>query len=230
MVKIGRALAKTRPTQKGARVFLVRHGKTRLNAGAAADVDKIRGWMDVPLDKEGEAEAEQLADLFEHCPVAAVYTGDLKRQRITGEEIAAQLKAPVYENRALRPWNLGVFQGKPSKDVIPWITRYARDAPNVSVPEGESFAQFRDRFLGFLQEVLAKSREGRGAVIMVGSYRNMKTTEGWLAAGGKGDQIDLPTFFRDDIGPGAILEICPTPDGWKGHMLFRGFGPHVKTG
>src|SRR6266498_2992061 len=64
-------------------VFVIRHGRTALNADGA-----LRGRVDVPLDEVGLAEAARLGDLFEPVPLMVVVCSPLLRARQTAAPIA----------------------------------------------------------------------------------------------------------------------------------------------
>ena len=50
------------------KLILVRHGKTVLNS--LDQTERLRGWMDIPLDEQGLREAEQTARRLAQYPVA----------------------------------------------------------------------------------------------------------------------------------------------------------------
>jgi broad specificity phosphatase PhoE len=77
-------------------VYLVRHGRTALNAEGL-----LRGHLDVPLDDEGREQAQRLASLFEPIDVAAILTSPLRRARHTAMPIATTGGAPLLEEPRL---------------------------------------------------------------------------------------------------------------------------------
>ncbi len=54
-------------------VFLVRHGRTPLNAAGV-----LRGRIDTPLDHVGRAEARALGDVFHGVSISGVVTSPLR--------------------------------------------------------------------------------------------------------------------------------------------------------
>jgi probable phosphoglycerate mutase len=81
-----------------ATVFLVRHGRTPLNAAGA-----LRGRIDTPLDAVGRREARLLAGVFDGGSLAAVVSSRLTRAVETAAE-AARLPVDVDDDLADRDY------------------------------------------------------------------------------------------------------------------------------
>jgi hypothetical protein len=124
------------PAEPG--VYLVRHGHTASNKSVQDSKDRIRGWLDIPLDAEGERQAAELEPVGEHRRLDKVYSSDLKRARTTAEALAKGAGViPEFTTR-LRPWNLGVIQGQDAAEAAPFIKAHV-NTPEVPVEKGESF-------------------------------------------------------------------------------------------
>jgi broad specificity phosphatase PhoE len=93
-------------------VYLVRHGRTPLNAEGV-----LRGRLDPPLDVAGRVEAAVLGDLFVAVPLAAVVTSPLSRARETAEPIAATARAPLDVDPALTDRDYGPWAGTRQDEV-----------------------------------------------------------------------------------------------------------------
>ena len=93
-------------------VYLVRHGRTPLNAEGV-----LRGRLDPPLDDAGRAEAADLGDLFVDVPLAAVVASPLSRARETAEPIAAATRAPLDVDPALTDRDYGPWAGTRQDEV-----------------------------------------------------------------------------------------------------------------
>lgn len=84
--------------------------------------ERLRGWLDVPLDGVGLEEAAKTAEEIGGLgSVDAIYCSDLRRARQTAEAFRRRTKAPVVATRDLRPWNLGVFCGQRVRDLLPFL-------------------------------------------------------------------------------------------------------------
>lgn len=67
----------------GLKIYVLRHGSTELNGRGA-----IRGWLDVPLNEEGRAQARLAAAHLADVPFARAYTSDLVRAVETASIVA----------------------------------------------------------------------------------------------------------------------------------------------
>ncbi len=87
-------------------LYLVRHGRTALNAAG-----ELRGHLDVPLDDVGEHEATAIAALFAEVPLAIVVTSPLRRARETAEPIASACRTCCAIDRRLIDRDYGDWTG-----------------------------------------------------------------------------------------------------------------------
>jgi probable phosphoglycerate mutase len=96
------------------RFCIVRHGQSDWNAEK-----RWQGWIDVPLNEIGIAQAEargaQLAAAGAAAP--AIFTSDLLRARRTAELLAAALDAQVVPDQDLRERNGGEWQGHTATEI-----------------------------------------------------------------------------------------------------------------
>jgi len=93
-------------------VFLVRHGRTELNAAGL-----LRGRLDPPLDEIGRHEAEALGVLFEAVPVDLILSSPLQRARQTAARIAAATRAPLRADDAFADRDYGCWAGHDRAEV-----------------------------------------------------------------------------------------------------------------
>ena len=104
------------------RLLLVRHGTTRFNrkGDKGSSAERIRGWINVPLDAEGREQAKETAERLRQYPIEAVYSSPLVRAEETATRIAIESNLPTPTmDRGLMPWNVGEFAGQPTEDVLP---------------------------------------------------------------------------------------------------------------
>lgn len=88
------------------KIILVRHGETDWN-----QVDRIQGWLDIPLNVEGIRQAEKLAAELSGMKIAAIYSSPLKRAWQTAQAIAGKQHLKVKKLSALKEINQGKWQG-----------------------------------------------------------------------------------------------------------------------
>lgn len=135
-------------------VFLVRHGRTALNARGA-----LRGRLDVELDDAGRAEAEALARSFAGAALALVVTSPLARARQTAAPIAAAAGVRIEIDDALVDRDYGPWAGHSADDVRAQFGSLD-GAPGVE-PEDE----LRGRVLGALERAASCARDAPVVVV-----------------------------------------------------------------
>lgn len=211
-------------------IYLIRHGHTKLNEQGQKSIDKIRGWIDIPLDQGGREDALIIGEMARPLGIEVITCSDLKRTVQTATIVGDMLGLPVSaKTPAFRPWNMGsAIQGQPTKEVMPTIKDYMDNQPGKRIPpDGESFDAFRTRFLSGLQALMALIEDSKiHRVAIISHFRGLKLTQAWIESGGR-DNFDVNTKFFDknDMKPCAIYEINPDASmkSWAGHILFGGF-------
>ncbi len=210
-------------------IYLIRHGHTEYNETGRSSIDKIRGWIDIPLDKGGIDGAEIIGEMTRPLGIEVIACSDLKRAVQTAEIIGKMLELPISaKTPAFRPWNLGSdIQGKPTKEVMPLINYYLEDTPNEAPPDGESFNDFKNRFLSGIRSIINLIEKGRmHRVAIITHFRGVKLAQSWIAAGGENNYgVNTKNFTKNDLKPCAIIELNPTADSdnWEQKVLFHGF-------
>lgn len=189
------------------KLILVRHGKTVLNS--LDSEERLRGWMDVPLDKQGLWEAEGTAQRLAQYPVAHIYSSDLYRARQTAEAVVRTTLAPIMHTSGLRPWDLGTLAGQRVKNVLPILQQLALD-PALRAPGGESFLQFCDRYSRKLKELLDIAARSTECIVAVTHVRNLLATPTLLHGGNRGH---IPV--RGGPKTGSLVWVEKNGRGWN---------------
>lgn len=213
----------------GVMIYIVRHGATKMNNQTDDSADRIRSWLDVPLTDQGREEARLAAAKLIGKGIDFIECSDLVRAHETARIIGRELDLTPRPTRKLRPWDLGIFTGKPTKDAIPEIQKYACDTPDIPVPEGESFHQFKDRaFEGFYEAVA--DHPGK-IVLLVTHHRDERLLESWDKAGQPLDHtIDIRTFQQKGDPPGGVKTLMTTLQALKGKLSHEEAGYRRSTG
>jgi broad specificity phosphatase PhoE len=99
-------------THAEAVVYLVRHGRTGLNAEGV-----LRGRLDPHLDAVGHREAQALADAFSQFDVGAILSSPLLRARETSAAVAASAGVEVALDDRLSDRDYGPWAGAPPSEV-----------------------------------------------------------------------------------------------------------------
>ena len=117
----------------------------------------------------------------------------------------------VNLGQKLDPWHLGRFEGQ-SVDKVKDKMEYYLYNPDEIVPgqgyhaPGESFNQFKDRFLSCFIPLLKSSKNKKIGIVC--NYRTLTLAKAWIMAGGKGNEIVYSAMF-DPAKTGEILYIDP---------------------
>ena len=190
-----------------AKVFIIRHGHTNLNGTSDTSVDRIRGWINVPLNDLGRKDAQDAGNKLLKEHPTKIYASDLIRAVETAEIIDKNFNVPIIKDMKLRPWNLGDFNGQKTDDVKKEMDHMVRDE-NIIAPNGESFKQFRIRYLTELHRIINEAIEKNITIFVVAHLRNLKTFQGWEAKDFPADlSIDASSMIKDMEEPGAVVQV-----------------------
>ena len=148
------------------RIVLVRHGQTDWNLRYC-----FQGQTDVPLNAEGLAQAERLAERFAQWPAEVVYSSPLQRALSTAQALAKPRRLCTVVLEGLKEINFGAWEGRS----ILGMEREERGAfrtwmydPFFNMPPGaETWEAIRDRVERALELILMDPHE-RIAVVTHG--------------------------------------------------------------
>ena len=183
-------------------IYLIRHSKTKFNNDDnqdAGSIERIRGWIDLELTREGLEIAKNDAKQFEDIDIDKIISSDLTRAIQTAKAIADVVLCDITLTRDFRPWNLGDLQGKVVTEVLDELSDYA-NRPDDEVPGGESFNIFKDRCLTAFAKVMNKFEKKNKSIIIVTHYRNIKLFDAWKNKGTDEFDIDTERFSDKDKG------------------------------
>ncbi len=182
------------------KLIIVRHGHTSLNVPGRDE--RLRGWLDIPLDEQGLQEAEETAERLAAYPVEAIFSSDLRRARQTAEMLRRRTHAHVAHATELRPWNLGVFCGQRVLDIIPFLN-LLNHHPELAAPSGESFYQFYGRYSQQLTTMMNLAAESSRNIVAVTHVRNLLATQTIIE---HGDRDKVPVRGGPSTGAFTIVE------------------------
>lgn len=152
-------------------VYLMRHGATAMDM----DDNRSDGWLDMPLTDEGRVELIEAQQLLKTVPLACIYNGGLKRTQETAEIIkSGTMSDPDVEiSPEARTWNLGVLSGMKKSDGRPKVMELKMN-PTKRPMGGESFGEFKKRFLPWFNEQLEEVEESGEPILLVLSGSNLR--------------------------------------------------------
>jgi broad specificity phosphatase PhoE len=159
----GSSLVDPRPSVKGT-MYLMRHGRTAMDMGA----NRSDGWLDMPLTDEGRVKLIPAQQLLKTAPLTRIHAADLKRTKETAEIIqSGTLTRPeVVETPEARTWNLGILAGMRKEDGRPKV-KLMKEDPSKRPLGGESYGEFRDRFLSWFRDELDEVAAGEQTPLLV---------------------------------------------------------------
>lgn len=148
-------------------LYLMRHGQTEWNLA-----QRVQGWNDTPLDKEGQKQIRLAAEKLAGEEIETIYASDLKRARKSADIASNILDLPVHYTKRLREMNFGKAEGMKKSDlptVFPYIYQAFNDINNpdryeTGYPEGETIGEVQQRFMKFINKLY---EEGRERVLLV---------------------------------------------------------------
>ncbi len=137
------------------RIFLVRHGRTTLNAEG-----RYRGRRDVPLDEQGLADAEAAARRLAGVRLAAVYASPLRRTMQTAEAVAAPSGAPIEVEPDLVDLDHGRWEALTPEEAAARdpeaFALFQEDPRRAEAPGGERLADVERRVVAALERIGAR--------------------------------------------------------------------------
>src|SRR5690242_13030337 len=102
-------------------IYLVRHGKTKLNGDGAAE--KIRGMSKAPLDEDGKKDAADTAAFLKNYGITKIIASNTPRTQETAKIIGQKLGVSYSVDAGLGPWDLGILTGKTVDKVWPMVQK-----------------------------------------------------------------------------------------------------------
>ena len=145
-------------------IFLIRHAEpVRID-----QQKRYVGQQDMDVSPFGRHQAEELSNIFRHCPVQSVFTSDLLRAVSTATCIARGHCSHPEIIKEFREINLGSWDGKTFQEVQNKFkeeyTQRGLDIVNYRTPGGESFADLQARVIPAFTRVADKML---GSIVIV---------------------------------------------------------------
>lgn len=172
------------------RVILVRHGD------AVGTKGKFHGLVDNPLTESGRREAETTANHLKDEGIEQIYSSPMVRALDTAKIIGDKLKIPVQTDKALLPWDLGSYVGKPvDSQYLEKVKHHIRNS-NSKVPSGQSFDKFAGRYIPFINKLLNDKSKKTVAVVTHG--RNILLTKAEQKTGIDNNRFEKSVMLDND--------------------------------
>ena len=130
----------------------MRHGTTEFNS-----TRRFLGHSDIELDADGYQQVERLRDRLADEKIDAVYSSDLRRALATAEVISTGREVDIVPCPELREVNYGDCEGLTFGEIGNSYPDVAEKCVNFTLelafPEGESFEEFIERTIKFLDRL-----------------------------------------------------------------------------
>jgi probable phosphoglycerate mutase len=146
-----------------ATILLTRHGETDWNTAR-----RWQGHADRPLSPRGLEQAAALARRLDPYPIAAIYSSDLLRARVTAEVVASRRGLSVHLREDLREVDCGSWSGCLHDDIPPKQLERWRSGEK-GWEGGESYEEMAERIVRALAEVAASHNGDHVLVVSHGA-------------------------------------------------------------
>lgn len=138
------------------KLIIVRHGATDHNISRI-----IQGHLDIPLNKQGLLQAQELGGTLSDEKIDQIISSDLARARSTTASIFSNnLCTSVEYMPALRERHYGEFQGRPLSYLLQTKHKYQGNWDEYQPHRGESQCQFHERVRHVWQLIAERSLAG----------------------------------------------------------------------
>jgi glucosyl-3-phosphoglycerate phosphatase len=144
--------------QQSIRLVLWRHGQTQWNVEG-----RFQGQIDIPLDPEGEQQAERAARLLAALRPNAIFASDLARAMSTAAPLARLTGLKVVPDKDLRERAGGVWEGMTDTEIR---ARYPVEHAQWLPPGGEASAVVAERAGAALARIAGGLPLGSLAVVV----------------------------------------------------------------
>jgi len=151
------------------KIYFTRHGESEANL---LREHSNRGFRH-PLTAKGREQAAALAQKFANIRVARLFTSPIMHAVQTAEILSGTLGLPYEITDALREYDCGILEGR--ADEAAWQLHFAMFDAWVQhqdwerrIEGGESFVDIRDRFVPFIERLIAEYGESPANIVLVG--------------------------------------------------------------
>jgi isoleucyl-tRNA synthetase len=161
--------------------FLLRHGTSLKNL---KDIDSC--WPEKipsPLTKEGEKQIKLAAKRLKNEKIDLIFSSDLLRTKQTAEIVGKELGIRPKFNKKLRDVNVGIFNGRPIKEIGRFWNKEKKLSPlehysrrfYLAPPKGENYTEIEKRMYEFVKQLDKRYQEKN--ILIVGHERPLTLLE-----------------------------------------------------
>jgi broad specificity phosphatase PhoE len=160
--------------------FILRHGQTPYRLKKEKTSYPWPESSPILLTQKGKKQIKVSAKKLKKEKIDLIYSSDTPRACQTAEIVARELKLKVILDSRLRDVNVGIFGGRPRKELKRYLSRPI-ESFSKPIPNGENWNDVRKRMRGFLKEVEKKQRNKKILIISHGDplFLLEGTVKGW---------------------------------------------------
>lgn len=169
--------------------------------------ERSRGWLPIGLSHQGMNEMADTADVLSGIEgVDGLHCSDLPRAVQSAHEVGRTLGMEIQPTPELRDWNVGDLAGQPISQILP-LTHHLIDNPDTPAPGGESYNQFVDRAVPFLDKLINSPERH----IAVTHNRVMTLLQSMIQTGGSHPDPNV-LKGKGPVEPSGVMVVGP---GWE---------------
>lgn len=199
--------------------YILRHGLNPHLANHKGIIYPDSLNFSMGLNSEGRRQIKDLLPKLKKANIDLIFSSDFKRTKETARIVAEGLGLKVILDKRLRDVNLGVYQGKPQKELYDQFSSI--EERFYRAPEGgENWLECRKRMVDFIKEI-DKKYKGKN-ILIVGHGDPLGLLEGAMKGLPKKDLVEKK-LKKNIIKPGELREIkfASMPFDEKGEMDFH---------
>lgn len=191
------------------KVFLIHHGTTDWHRDG-----KLLGRRDIPLNEEGQAQAQRMAEALDGVRIAEVISSPLQRALQTAELIGKRFDIELARDNRLIDFHLGLWEGKSPDAVMdsPAYQQFLADPVAASMPEGESFQEVKRRAVAAVEQALEDNPSGAAIAIITHARVIRVLLTHYMAA-------PPATYHRLQLNPASLSVLLFSHDSTMPHVL-----------
>jgi broad specificity phosphatase PhoE len=188
--------------------ILVRHGETEWNK-----LGRFQGHTDISLNERGFSQAKETANAAAEWGHCAIYSSPLIRTVQVAEEIAKVTSMAVSKQPGLKELGLGDLEGvtgEEMRDKWPEVfSVWGSNPEKVSMPNGESLAQLRERCWQAILDIEQKHSDDDSVVVISHNFA-IRSIVGELLG------VPLEYFHRMSLN---LASVCTFDSDERGRRL-----------
>ena len=151
-------------------LYIVRHGQTEWNV-----IGRMQGSSDIPLNRAGRQQAENVAKRFASLPLDAAYSSPLSRAYDTAAAIVRGRSLVIEKEPALIEVGFGVWEGKSFEEMDTVYAQpfhaYMNDPENNPAQQGGDDMRLRlTDMRAFLQRLLQQYTHGENVLLVTHGF------------------------------------------------------------